>query len=114
MYALYSKGQLEIKESIERFMDVEQKNPQPQNCGPKLHNSQLPMKNVFYGKLVMWFLDQTRLLGKFALKGLLHILFCRLKQITHKIYYAEEKLAQKLLELSSFVTNLSKLKSNLF
>ena len=49
MDALQSKGELEIKESIERFMDVEQKNPQPQNCGPKLHNSQLPMKNVFYG-----------------------------------------------------------------
>ena len=92
MYALYSKGQLEIKESIERFMDVEQKNPQPQNCGPKLHNSQLPMKNVFYGKLIMWFRVQTRLLGKLVLRGLSR----SLKYITHKIYHAEEKCKPKI------------------
>ena len=94
MDALQSKGELEIKESIERFMDVEQKNPQPQNCGPKLHNSQLPMKNVFYGKLIMWFLVQTRLLGKLVLRGLSPSL--------------------KLAELSSFVTILPKLALNLF
>ena len=94
MDALQSKEELEIKESIERFMDVEQKNPQPQNCGPKLHNSQLPMKNVFYGKLIMWFRVQTRLLGKLVLRGL----SCSLKQITHKIYPAEEKCKQKIGE----------------
>ena len=96
MDVLYSKGELEIKESIERFMDVEQKNPQPQNCGPKLHNSQLPMKNVFYGKLIKWFLVQTRLLGNFVLKGLLRILFLSLKYITHTIYHAEGKCTQKI------------------
>ena len=92
MDALQSKGELEIKESIERFMDVEQKNPQPQNCGPKLHNSQLPMKNVFYGKLIMWFLVQTILLGNFVLRGLSR----SLKQITHKMYQAEEKWKQRI------------------